>query len=494
LIVTSAHHDCVATREQLLDLLYDELEADEATALRAAAQACEGCADHLARLEQGLALAAALPVEEPSANFDQRVMAAVHQELAKVGHGPTPAVEAKADGSLASLVRRLRDFVAGPQVAMATLTLLVAALGIWYLPSRHEPVGAAGDTVVALEPDGEALPSAPSAAPSQWMEGPRARPGQASASLERRAAHTSPAPRSGGAAAPSAGAADDTDGLAEAEAAPPTTGGLGAWRPQAQEARANEEAAPEAQGAVADNAAGEGMGYANADAPAPVLEQAEPSAAHASAPMRASAGAPMAMAPPAAAAPSAARGRAPSPSMGSSASSAPSADVLPSLTMAAAALDDSAAVGDRQTYERGLSRYRSRDFPGAIDELDRVVTAPSPDARGLVPSALHHIAQSYRAGGSCGPALTRYEDLLRRFPGYGQAPQAMMEAADCYRRLGQLSAARRWVSRAQSYSATADAARRELLRLDSMESGANRSSRRPANRDQPAAAAVEQAY
>ncbi|NCQ35017.1 tetratricopeptide repeat protein, partial [bacterium] len=99
--------------------------------------------------------------------------------------------------------------------------------------------------------------------------------------------------------------------------------------------------------------------------------------------------------------------------------------------MAAAALDDSAAVGDRQTYERGLSRYRSRDYPGAIDELDRVVTAPSPDARSLVPSALHHIAQSYRAGGSCGPALTRYEDLLRRFPGYGQAPQAMMEAADC---------------------------------------------------------------
>ena len=164
--MTSAHHDCVATREQLLDLLYDELEADEATALRAAAQACEGCADHLARLEQGLALAAALPVEEPSANFDQRVMAAVHQELANVGHGLTPAVEAKADGSLASLVRRLRDFVAGPQVAMATLTLLVAALGIWYLPSRHEPVGAAGDTVVALEPDGEALPTAPSAAPS----------------------------------------------------------------------------------------------------------------------------------------------------------------------------------------------------------------------------------------------------------------------------------------------------------------------------------------
>ncbi|NOY94600.1 MAG: hypothetical protein GXP55_25765, partial [Deltaproteobacteria bacterium] len=126
--MTAPKHDCAATREQLLDLLSVELDAAESAIVRAAAEGCPECAAELATLEDGLRLAAALPMEELSANFDQRVMARVHQELAGAAAETKSAPVTDASGLLPGLVRRLRDLLAGPQVAMATLTLLVAAL------------------------------------------------------------------------------------------------------------------------------------------------------------------------------------------------------------------------------------------------------------------------------------------------------------------------------------------------------------------------------
>ena len=143
--------------------------------------------------------------------------------------------------------------------------------------------------------------------------------------------------------------------------------------------------------------------------------------------------------------------------------------------------------GDRAAYRRGLDHYRAREYRAAADEFDRVVQRPQPDARTLVPSALHHLARSHRQRGDCANAIRHYENLFSRYRSYNQTSHAQIEAADCYRRRGQLSRARSLLQLAERNAATQAIARRELARIDVLERGQRRRSRaRPAAVDEAA--------
>jgi TolA-binding protein len=124
-------------------------------------------------------------------------------------------------------------------------------------------------------------------------------------------------------------------------------------------------------------------------------------------------------------------------------------------------------------YEEAMSRYRGGQYVEAAAEFERVIGRAGAN-RELLPSAQHHLARSHRQRGACAAAVNHYERLFQRYPAYGLLPQALIEAADCYRRVGRYSEARAHLHRAAGYNSTSAAARRELTRLDTIERAARR--------------------
>ena len=135
-----------------------------------------------------------------------------------------------------------------------------------------------------------------------------------------------------------------------------------------------------------------------------------------------------------------------------------------------------AEVAEEQ-LARGLQAFGRSDYPAAIDELSAVVRAPSAPAT-LLPTATHHLARSYVENGDCESAVTRYEQLFRRFPTYGQSAAALMEAGRCYVRLGDEARARQIFEMAAEHPGTRDAAQAALDELPEPSRRALRPSRR----------------
>ena len=72
--------------------------------------------------------------------------------------------------------------------------------------------------------------------------------------------------------------------------------------------------------------------------------------------------------------------------------------------------------------------------------------------------------------------MRRYDELFRLYPSYSESGVAMVESADCYRRLSQVLAARRLLERARSDRRVRSAAERQIQLLDQVE--ASRAGRR----------------
>ncbi len=148
-------------------------------------------------------------------------------------------------------------------------------------------------------------------------------------------------------------------------------------------------------------------------------------------------------------------------------------------------------------YEEAMNRYRGGQYVEAAAEFERVIGRPGVN-RELLPSAQHHLARSHRQRGACAAAVNHYERLFQRYPAYGLLPQALIEAADCYRRVGRYSEARAHLHRAAGYNSTSAAARRELTRLDTIERAARRQNTinraQPQSHDSPSAAESQEAY
>jgi TolA-binding protein len=426
----SCSHD-----NQLLDLVLGEIPAEDAAALRAEALECPHCHEALAQLEMGAALAARMPMEEPPSSMNAVIMAAAREkaeamagERAKVAPAAEEVPgEAEAPTTLWGRIKKwVSGITLGPQLAMASVMVLVVSIGLFYLPKGG------GDTVartaVTPDPEGEAISALPAEEASMDPSDPEA----PQAALE---VGEPEADRNDG----------EGPGVYGADNRPAASGRFRddrdlAERQRERLARANE---PEPEPSVRPPSTPRQQQTARSEARSTRLSNDEPLPTF-EGDVATNAGVP-----------------APAGVPSEPTSQAP-------------------ARGSASSYEQGVGSYRGGNYREAEDELLDAVEDERPD-REVLPNAVHQLARSYRQRNDCQNAVTHYSDLFQRFPSYAQLPQALVEAADCQRRLGRLRQARTLLERAQRYASTRAVASRELQRIETLE----RASRRRAS---PAAA------
>jgi TolA-binding protein len=459
---------CDTCQEHLLDLLYEEVEGEDADALRAHVDGCDECRASLEKLGMAQRLATELPMLEAPTVVTAAIMDAAR---AKVGTAAPAAeevqqrVEEEDEGIWARFLRWAASFAMGPQVAMATIMLLVVSIGLWYFPNRQRGPEATGSTVMTPDDQGEVGPSA-TLSPADPLDLDlderagriRTRDGEevGDAPLARQAQRPAT-----GAAIPAAdppregaSAGDDdfgavVDGRLEEDRESPNV------ELQRDEARRNQNvdslAALAQEGSLGggrSSSTSSGVASNASPRPAPRQQQGAPATA----------------------------------------TSTAERERAPAQAPAAGAVAEQPPADAREAYARGMQRYQQGNFWGAVEDFNRVTRNPD-GQESLVPSALHHLARSYRRANRCNLAAPQYRSLMSRFPRYSGTPRAMIELADCYRQLGRLSDARATLEQAQRHASVAAEARRQLLHIQQMERAARRMDRMEADE-----AAAEAAY
>ena len=142
--------DCETFDAALIDALYDELDEVRARAMERHAEGCAACAAKLAdmRATRGRAPRSYL-IEEPPSGFENRILAAVDEALAK--QAPAPKEEPKSGGA------KIFAFVARPQFAIAAafLLLLGGAVVITSQSMKADTTAAQSASPAAREEDEE---------------------------------------------------------------------------------------------------------------------------------------------------------------------------------------------------------------------------------------------------------------------------------------------------------------------------------------------------
>jgi TolA-binding protein len=458
---------CDTCQEHLLDLLYDEVEGEDAEALRAHVDGCDECRASLEKLGMAQRLATELPMLEAPTAVTAAIMDAAR---AKVG-AATPAreeiqkkVEQDEEGLWARFLRWAGSFAMGPQVAMATIMLLVVSIGLWYFPNRQRGPEATGSTVMTPDDQGEVGPSA-TLSPADPLE----------LDLDERSRRIR---------------ARDGEDLADTPLArqvqrPGTGAAISATDEPAQQDGVS--AGDDDVGAVVDGrleeqqAQGEARNNRNVDSLAALAQEGTLGGGGSSA--SSSTGGPAAN-----------TAQRPSPrrqAVAPATAASPEREHAPAqqTPTAGAPAEEPPPADAREAYARGMQRYQQGNYWGAVEDFNRVTRNPD-GQESLVPSALHHLARSYRRANRCNMAAPQYRALMSRFPRYSGTPRAMIELADCYRQLGRLSDARATLEQAQRHASVAAEARRELLHIRQMERAARRMDRMEADE----AAAAEAAY
>lgn len=437
--------DCEAVTDRLIDLLYEELDEADAEKARAHLSSCESCAAAFERVSAGRELASMLKIEEPPAAVRAHVLAAARERASERASRPEPAreparapareIEREESGGLwGAFVRWLGGFAMGPQVAMATMLLLMVGIGLWYLPELrdHDPT----DDNAILDSNDEVGPSS-SLEPAQPLDleaDPRTgRMVQAEHAEEERPPRE-PRP-------PQLEAAQVAANEREQPREP---------RPEPQVITEPIEDMEEASLAEGEILPGEAVAQERQVVVAP--QQAPPQPAQY------------------------AIQQAPQP---------PPPAEMPAMAQADEEAEAPARESARQQYERAMQRMRARDYDAAEEEFDAVVRRPDTDATRLLPSALHNLARSRRAAGNCRGAIAPYQQLISRYPAYESVSDARIELGECYTRTGRLSDARRVLNEANRDSRVSSRAQVELRRLEEAERARN------AIDDEPAAEAGE---
>lgn len=427
--MTSSSHKmtCEACRDALTDYVCGELDAVQTAEFRGHVAACSHCAEQLSRFERVMAETARIPLDIPSPRIREQVMVQAREALTRRS-AERPAVVAS-DAPTAGLrgwLERLGHWAMAPQVAMATVLLLMVGIGFYALPFREtEPRAALEPTLESSDPEGAesaAATTAPMAEedarksrvvrPLEDREPPgeeaRARasrsanrfaPKPAARSKDQRAdAERKDAERKEDALAPDDAIGSSGLGRVAKKAASPSKL-EGAQAKSLEESAAGQFApppAPVAQKGAASSYGGGGPAAQSAPI-APVADslRAEPSVDRASAE-------------PATAEPAAKSARAKPASSG------------------APAEFEAAPTG----IEEGIQRMQSGDPSGAIRILRPLVSTGSESDR---QKARLWLARSYRQTGDCASALPYYATLVAR---NDAASAVLSEAADCYARTG----------------------------------------------------------
>jgi hypothetical protein len=150
--------DCRTCEPTLIDLVHSELATDAAREAHAHLATCASCRASFDTLVAATKLAAQLPMVEPPPALAGRVMAIAEANAREA------AARQRVAAPRPTPWQALLDFVGRlatrPQVAMATIMVLIVAVGLWSLPRlRHEPAVADGVVVNPEPPEGEVAPS-----------------------------------------------------------------------------------------------------------------------------------------------------------------------------------------------------------------------------------------------------------------------------------------------------------------------------------------------
>jgi len=453
--------DCDHCQRLLMEVACGEDHLPGVADARAHAVDCSVCRPALDTLERGLHLAAQLPLVEPSQKATDEIMRlARNHALASrtLAHAPASPRADLAPGLGDRIRIFLGQFAMGRQVAMATVMVLVIAVGFWFVPGmrRHE---LAGGNVVNPDTDGEAGPSdgivaaapldldlrqgrirarddatehrrvrepgivaEPTSEPTATEESARIGEEVAQASGADTAAANVPAAME---FAPPPPSDDALKGLVATDSAPEREKTMPTETVAAAAAMPSPRRAAPAR-AYAPTATAEADEFAMGAAPLP----AAPSAS-ASADLReeSSGG----YAPPA---PSSMRSR-----------SAPGAGAGSVATSAAESMGEASAPSARtqtDSLASGAASFRAGDYRAAIDAFE---SANRQLDGGLPSTARLSLARSYQRTGRCNVAIAHYETFLRTAP---RASDAMLELAACYRRLGRTEQADQLASRANT--------------------------------------------
>jgi hypothetical protein len=151
--------DCRTCEPTLIDLLHGELATDAAEEARAHLTQCSSCRGSMDKLAEALRVSERIPLLEPPQAVSARLMQLAEEQARTFAAQRQVAVRKPP-----SLWQRLLDFVGrfamARQVGMATIMLLIVAVGVWSVPSLRREPAVAGGTVVNPDPTGEAAPSA----------------------------------------------------------------------------------------------------------------------------------------------------------------------------------------------------------------------------------------------------------------------------------------------------------------------------------------------
>jgi len=129
---------CDRASDLLVELACGELTPELTAAVRSHAEGCARCGPELARFARVMDVAEALPLAEPSKAVEERILRAARQTLAARA-GSTEAREAARELSgPRSWFARLSEWALSPQVAMASVLLLMVGIGLYSLPIGRE--------------------------------------------------------------------------------------------------------------------------------------------------------------------------------------------------------------------------------------------------------------------------------------------------------------------------------------------------------------------
>jgi hypothetical protein len=454
---------CESCRDQLIELVCEELPSERAGEVRAHALRCERCGPELERLSATLRVSRELPLLSPSPEVERRVMQAARDAIARRARGPAREEPVPASsGGLTAWFARLGSFAMSPQVAMASVLLLVVGIGLYALPLGHqtEPTALrAAEDEAAPEEHASAEPAAAATAVPLAEE---EKPGGGRVPAEALA--SSGGKRGTGAAADKTEAAKNglrgqpslerrevssDDALKSAKSAP---------RPFPEsklEVESQRAAKPKAPSkALGDDFEAFGGAAQEQAVPQPSVRTAEPAPAQ-SRSASASEGAKAAADRPALGAASGAFAPAPPSAPAPAAARAPVARAQPE-----AAYDRSDAVAE-SAAPKSVKKESAAKGDGAATPLSKGIAAIQRGEHALGESLLLPVlqsgttserdqarlwlARSLRQRGDCARALEYYRPLTQPVTA---SRAVLQEAADCQERTGNASAAAKLRSRA----------------------------------------------
>lgn len=149
-------------------------------------------------------------------------------------------------------------------------------------------------------------------------------------------------------------------------------------------------------------------------------------------------------------------------------------------------LDDSNS-GDRD-YDQGMVDYRARRFGAAQKNFDSVANRGGSNA----PMAELFAAQAARNESGCSAAAPRFESINGKHRGTGVGNEALWQAGDCYRAMGDRESARRTFKQLVGVSGYDDRAQRALASLDEEPVADQRKAAKPGAAKAPAPAGGKQ--